>query len=74
MALGKPSWQTSIYESYTADGFVDGDRTTHMGKQCIHTALDYPVWAVDLGRVVVVYFVEVVTGDVSRTYYSETCL
>ena len=76
MALGRPTWQTTTHYIYPAGRAVDGNRATYMSSNdpnapnsCIHTtASGYPVWAVDLGIIAEVHFVEVVTMDRNRKY------
>eukprot|EP00058_Branchiostoma_floridae_P016739 XP_002602227.1 hypothetical protein BRAFLDRAFT_76915 [Branchiostoma floridae] len=59
VALGKPAFQTSIYESGTASRAVDGNTSTDWyAGSCTHTrgypGEDYPTWWVDVGQSYVV--------------------
>ena len=78
IATGRPTWQTSTYGPFTSDKAVDGNRATYMStldqdapNSCIHTlhSDEYPVWAVDLGLVAEVHFIEAAMRGISRKYY-----
>ena len=68
MAEGSPTWQSSQWLNASARLAVDGnDNPDLFAGSCSHTE-DYditepPVWAVDLGHLTDVYYVEVVNRD-----------
>ena len=69
MAEGSPAWQSSsLVETDSAHRVVDGiDNPSHYAGSCSHTKYTAitkpPVWAVDLGHLTDVYYVEVVNRN-----------
>ena len=65
MAEGSPTWQSSKWRDASAHLAVDGNGNPDLfAGSCSHTEdREPPVWAVDLGHLTNVYFVEVVNRD-----------
>ena len=69
MAEGSPTWQSSDLDpTGSAHLAVDGiDNSSYSAGSCSHTndtnIIAPPVWAVDLGHLTDVYYVEVVNRD-----------
>ena len=68
MAEGSPTWQSSQWLNALAHLAVDGNDDPYLfAGSCSHTEdhdiTEPPVWAVDLGHVTDVYYVEVVNRD-----------
>ena len=68
LALGKPTWQSTLSLGATSAAAVDGNRNAlWKAGSCTSTALldPLPWWAVDLGQPSIVYVVAVTSrGDV----------
>ena len=72
MAEGSPTWQSSDLTSVSSAHLaVDGiDKPSFYYGSCTHTEsaaviiTEQPVWAVDLGYLTDVYYVEVVNRDI----------
>ena len=79
MAEGSPAWQSSsLVETNSAHRAVDGiANPSYDAGSCSHTKVTAitkpPVWAVDLGHLTDVYYVEVVNRNqvVGKLLYNE---
>ena len=68
MAEGSPAWQSSKLADAGARLAVDGNDNPHLSAgSCSHTTdgdiTEPPVWAVDLGHLTDIYYVEVVNRN-----------
>ena len=68
MAEGSPAWQSSKWGDAGARLAVDGNDNPNLySGSCSHTAdediTEPPVWAVDLGHLTDIYYVEVVNRN-----------
>ena len=84
MAEGSPTWQSSQWLNAIPHLAVDSnDNPDLFAGSCSHTEgyniIEPPVWAVDLGHLTDVYYVEVVNRDVqggkylSNEWHINTC-
>ena len=72
IAKDQPTWQTSTLHGGDASRAVDGGLSTkYTDGSCTHTDYGPVVWAVDLGRIADIYYVEVLNraeGGGKRLY------
>ena len=65
LALRKPAWQPSTFQTYEASRAVDGNPNPNMiAGSCTHSnSHSYPTWGVDLQVMAIVYRVEILRRD-----------